>query len=81
MDKQNLAENIGEVLGLLQMGFNSYNVVKQTKMLQTVGKDCLDALKSLSKMQTETDVFAYKQYVKAGMSSAEAVEVIVARNT
>ena len=79
IQEKQFSEDLQQVFAMLGFLTSAYKGIKKRGELQEIGKDALKVMKTISKSITEADVMAYRSYVAAGMSSAEAVDVLIAR--
>lgn len=68
-----------DVVAVARTLFEVYEGLKEAGILQELGGDLVEALNSVSDIITEGDVKAFRAYIDAGMSSDQAVELILSR--
>ncbi len=79
MRQDDVQLDLDKMITVFGLMVHAYRAIKNDGVFQELGSDALKVLEAISKSQTNMDVLAFKKYVAAGMSSAEAVEVLIAR--
>ncbi|MBQ9407418.1 MAG: hypothetical protein IJU37_11870 [Desulfovibrio sp.] len=75
-DFTKIASTVNTVIQLLSI---LYRTLDDTKILEDLGNLYQKAYRAMSKAHTDMDVYAYEEYIGAGMSSRQASELLLAR--
>ena len=71
--------DMNELPILFMQLFNAYRSAVDSGAFGSIADDFISGADKFSKARVEREVAAYKAYVEAGMSSQEAVQLILAR--
>lgn len=68
-----------QLIAMAHLGMEVYRSLKSAGVLKELGEDLLAVGNALSRQTTANDVHALKAYMDAGMSSEQAVQILLAR--